>query len=170
MDVSHVVLNKSAKLYGKLQEAVTMYENGESVNSIAKRFNMDSSSVCNSFKKAGVKMRGMQEANILAVKKGRREYSKLSDHASWKGGTTKHDAGYVRRKSPGHHRAEKHTSYVFDHILVAEKKIGRKLKRDECVHHINGIKDDNRQENIEVMTKSEHMSFHMRERRKNARK
>lgn len=46
------------------------------------------------------------------------------------------------------------------HRYLMEKKIGRKLKKDEVVHHINENKLDNRIENLQLMTKKEHLSHH----------
>lgn len=51
-----------------------------------------------------------------------------------------------------------------EHDLVMECLIGRHLKDDEVVHHINEIKDDNRKCNLQLMTASEHMSYHAKKR------
>lgn len=85
------------------------------------------------------------------------------------GHTKKHPAGYVMVYAPDNHRATAE-GYVMEHILVAEEMLGRPLTDDECVHHINWIKDDNRTENLRVMTKSEHMSYHMNVRHGNIEK
>lgn len=76
--------------------------------------------------------------------------------------------GYVKVYSPDHPNCTA-DGYVMKHILVVEREIGRYLDKNECVHHINHVRDDNRVENLRLMTISEHMSMHMKERYANRR-
>jgi hypothetical protein len=71
--------------------------------------------------------------------------------------------GYVAIYFPDHPKAN-NDGYIMEHDLVMECVIGRWLNEDECVHHINEIRNDNRKENLQIMTKSEHMAYHAKKR------
>lgn len=71
--------------------------------------------------------------------------------------------GYISVYNPTHPNSSK-SGYIMEHILVMEKHIGRYLKENEIVHHINKKRDDNRIENLKLMTFKEHAAFHMKER------
>lgn len=74
----------------------------------------------------------------------------------WNGGRSVASHGYVLiRVGVEHHLADVR-GYAYEHRLVAEEKIGRRLRRGEIVHHVNGLKDDNRPENLEVHPSTAH--------------
>jgi hypothetical protein len=64
------------------------------------------------------------------------------------------DAGYLGKKVKN--------QTVRQHREIAEKALGRKLKRHEVVHHINGNKQDNRNENLLICDRSYHRWLHER--------
>ena len=49
---------------------------------------------------------------------------------------------------------------VLEHVMVAEKSLGRKLMRNEVVHHKDFNRLNNSIENLEVMTRGEHSRIH----------
>lgn len=54
---------------------------------------------------------------------------------------------------------------LLQHRYLMERHLGRSLSKDEVVHHKNGVRDDNRLENLEVRGRSEHASEHGRKRK-----
>jgi len=76
-------------------------------------------------------------------------------HYRWQGGRYMTSTGYVLISEPNHHRANK-AGYVLEHISIWERHYGRKLKRGEIIHHLNGDKADNNPLNLQAFTKSTH--------------
>lgn len=77
----------------------------------------------------------------------------------WKGGKKTNTQGYRLVSKPGHPRADS-GGYVLEHILVFEDATGISVPEGCCIHHLNGIKDDNRIENLCLMAKSAHTAMH----------
>lgn len=63
--------------------------------------------------------------------------------------------GYILVRAVGHPMASRE-GYVMQHRLVMAKHLGRMLTRGEVVHHLNRVKDDNRIENLVLMSRTEH--------------
>lgn len=82
----------------------------------------------------------------------------------WTGGRIGNGRGYIYILKRDHPYACKPNFYVLEHRLIMEKKLGRYLRPGEIVHHINGIKNDNRLENLVLTTKSDHTKHHSFER------
>lgn len=74
-------------------------------------------------------------------------------HYNWKGGRKVDKSGYVYLYAPDHPNKTQH-GYVREHRLVMERIVGRYLEPHETVHHINGKRDDNRPENLELWSKA----------------
>jgi hypothetical protein len=74
---------------------------------------------------------------------------------AWKGGRIKDKFGYILIWKPEHPNA-KIGGYIHEHRLVMSEHLGRPLEHNEYVHHRNGVKDDNRLENLELLLQNVH--------------
>ncbi len=110
----------------------------------------------------GIHVRNRSEGAKLGFQKGRVKvwYGLRGEKSfNWKGGRCKTAPGYVLVYAPEHPRARsagdrKH--YVLEHILVWEQANGRQLPENHVIHHLNGIKDDNRPSNLVAILRSAH--------------
>lgn len=130
----------------------------KSVNDIANILGVTSTIITRRLKRFGIATRSHKEANRIS---NSGEKSKR-----WNGGKTTHSEGYILVRSKEHPSADSR-GYVYEHRLVLEKHLGRYLRKDEHVHHKNGVKNDNRLENLEILTNSEHSTLHIKEKHKN---
>ena len=83
----------------------------------------------------------------------------LEKSHAWKGGKIKRKSGYVFIMDKNHPNCDSN-GYVQEHRIIFEKYLKRYLKKNEIIHHINGIKDDNRKENLELKSVGEHTKLH----------
>ena len=89
-------------------------------------------------------------------------------HSSWTDGRHHRADGYIERWiSPDDffHPMVNHHNYILEHRLVMAQYLKRHLLAWEIIHHINGIKDDNRIENLVLLkSKAQHMPYTRLER------
>lgn len=153
------------------------------MHEIAKELNVAIGSIYNYLKRYKIETRDQKQTFTFKGRKHTEELrihtskihkgKKVSDetkkkiaNAKFKGGI-----GFKKRRTDGYiyiyfpeHPKSTSDGYIMEHILVMECILGRHLRKDEVVHHKNHKKDDNRKDNLELMTFKEHAGLHMRER------
>ncbi len=84
---------------------------------------------------------------------------KREKNPNWKGGISKRN-GYITLLKHNHPKADR-DGYVYEHIFVMEKHIGRALTSEEEIHHIDENKTNNRINNLYLCKDyGEHMQIH----------
>ncbi len=105
--------------------------------------------------------------SLKGKKHSKETINKLSgkNNYNWHGGKMIQN-GYRCILCPEHPKAKAKRGYVYEHVLVMEKHIGRHLKggkTGECVHHIDGNKLNNNIKNLMLFKSGiEHRKFHRR--------
>ncbi len=111
------------------------------------------------FRYLNVPVRSLSESIQLAYDRGILDH-KGSKASKWRGGRSIDKRGYVTVYvdpiSPYHVMCRRGRNSVDEHRLVMAQHLKRPLLGYEIVHHINGVKGDNRIENLELMSASDH--------------
>jgi HNH endonuclease len=119
---------------------------------IAQRFGVEQTAVSWRMRTWKIPARDCRDPHRLAEMS---ERFSGANNPRWVGGRTKDVAGYVLIRARTHPRSTQR-GYVREHILVWEKQHGKPLPDGWDVHHLNGVKDDNRPENLEALPSREH--------------
>lgn len=167
------------------QDMKTLYFSGLTLKEVGEKYSLSAAKIYYVLKEMGCELRcsgtrrGFKHTkefceNLSRIKKGRfvseESRNKMSESSKCHynglngyGHTKRHPKGYILCYVPDHPFAHK-DGYAMLHKVLMEIHIGRYLTEKEVVHHINGIRDDNSLDNLELMTAHDHMSMHTKKR------
>lgn len=128
----------------ELQELmVAMFKSGSTATKIAKDLSLHTTSVSRVLKRYGLKMTD----------------GKGNNHLNWKGGRGL-KSGYWTVYNPTHPRAL-NIGRVWEHVLILEKELGRYIKKEEPIHHVDLDRLNNEITNLYLCkNNSEHQQLH----------
>jgi len=128
------------------QSLIDKYQQGASLNEISEEVGLTNQAIFQRLIKAGVKTRTISEGVKLAHQRGRIS-QRGEDNPLWKGGRSIDKDGYVSVRINGNQHAE--------HRVVWEQAHGV-IPTGWVIHHLNGVRDDNRLENLCAMSRKRH--------------
>lgn len=174
----------SKQIITDVEALVTEYKSGASASELAKKYSTSTHVITDTLKRNGVQLRSLSETAKLKIAKyghpslGRTHSESTrqkmrENHANFKGANhpqykgvgeyavdgaylNKDGNGYLRRTFPGHPLSDPTSNLIGEHVFQACIYYGIDVVKGNEVHHINGNKSDNRIENLQVLSKSEH--------------
>lgn len=125
----------------------SLYNQGMSTIEIGEIVNLSPQAIYIRLLKSGVKLRSFSEALKMAYQRGREKQQCGENNANWKGGKSINKNGYIEIRIQG--------KQLQEHRLIWEKAYGE-IPNGWVVHHLNGIRNDNRLENLFAMPRTRH--------------
>ena len=144
----HITTELLEQLYTKKQQSIT---------DIGKLVGCSASTIGDYLRRFNIPVRGRGESFRLKRERGEMIFNprRGKNHPLWKGYRVR-TGQYVKVYLPEHPRARK-DGYVLEHIVIWEKAHGKLLNEGYIIHHLNGIKDDNRPENLSALPTHKHL-------------
>ena len=93
-------------------------------------------------------------------------HAKASRQHRWSEEKMIADNGYVKLRVGKTHPLADPNGYAYEHLVVWCAAGRERPKRGETIHHKNDVKTDNRLDNLELKTRTDHNRLHMRERQR----
>ncbi len=152
---------------GSGSSLMELYESGMSLRAVGEAVGCSSVTVWNRLKQAGVTPRSCREAVELTILRGNHNRKPFppqgfgEENNNWRGGRYVSRGGYCLIYQPDKQ------GYTPEHRLVWEEANGRRLPDGWVVHHLNGVRTDNRPENLVAMSRSKHGRIELGEAYKN---
>lgn len=146
------------------------YLEGMSIPEVSELTGIPLSTVRNRLKRAGV-LRSRKEGINIAASKGRLSWAKGVSRVfseEWKENIRRAKLAHGEQNAAGF-TVRKNGYVIFtrgpdkgkgEHVVIMERRIGRALKADECVHHIDGNPSNNAENNLALLTRSAHSRLH----------
>lgn len=127
----------------------------KSTHEIARMFKVAQITAISWVRSFGIPVRNRSESNKLRNLRG-------VSNPAWKGGRYINKEGYICVRVPDHPLASS-SGYVKEHVLAWEESHGRSLPKGYVIHHVDGIRTNNRPSNLLAMKQSDHMKLHRQE-------